>query len=908
MSWTSANGATEWYVQYDTTPRFNYYTSDTVVTHVPYVTLTGLQQKTTYYVRVCDNVGFVDTTVYCIDNRQRFITTCPGDPPACIDFTDFTSCWTTATYGTFENPDVNEGAYDMGSASPFSRHTVHTSRNEYDYRTGNALRTVPPGETASVRLGNWRTGAEAESIKYEFMVDSSVSGLLILKYAAVIQDPSHHPSQQPRFTFRVLDERGDEIDSVCYSADFVASRHLGWNTVVGRDILWKDWTTIGVDLTRLHGRRIFVKLTTYDCLMTAHFGYAYFVIKCGAKTLMSSSCGNVVENTFTAPEGFSYEWFSNDDTSTIISRQRSLHVTSAGTYSCKCSFVGAGGNVPCGFVMSTIAGTRYPYADFSYNIVDTLNCRGVRYRFYDNSVVALDSALQNRTNIACEDVVWDFGDGTRSTQRNPVHMYSTSGTYRVRMEASLSGGQCRDTAETVIHVDAPCIIYYDTIYVTICDSESYRLFDTVLRTAGVYVRDSADVVRTCYLQVSGPCPVYETVHVTICDGDSCRLFDTVLRTAGVYVRDSANVTRTCVLHVGAPCPVYDTVYVTICDGDSYSLFDTVLRTAGVYVRDSANVTRTCILHVGRHCPEHDSVYATICYGDSYQLFDTMLAAPGIYERDSDWLTRTLFLTVVMPVYASVYDTIVENQLPWTYNGHVYSGAVAGDTVVLNTVYGCDSVVSYYLHVWPNVYDTVTRSICVDDFPVEWYGETFAGPDVRTLTLRGNHGVDSLLTLVVNMLPNTYDTVCDTVHEGYLPWHYHGATFYDSAEHVQIIIRNSYGCDSIIDYSLSIIRTLFTTCQQYLYFPNVVTANGDGINDRFVVVNLIEESCYPINSLAIYNRRGKLVYLRKNITKDDEFWAPVQSEVPAGTYFFHFAGSGYKGSVQRTGVIEVLYED
>ena len=92
---------------------------------------------------------------------------------------------------------------------------------------------------------------------------------------------------------------------------------------------------------------------------------------------------------------------------------------------------------------------------------------------------------------------------------------------------------------------------------------------------------------------------------------------------------------------------------------------------------------------------------------------------------------------------------------------------------------------------------------------------------------------------------------------------------------------------------------------YLQFPTVVTANGDGINDKFIIRNLVEGQGYPYNSLAIYNRWGNLVFFKENIASEDDFWDPGKDNIPAGTYFFRFSGKGYLGNVQRTGTIEVL---
>ena len=90
---------------------------------------------------------------------------------------------------------------------------------------------------------------------------------------------------------------------------------------------------------------------------------------------------------------------------------------------------------------------------------------------------------------------------------------------------------------------------------------------------------------------------------------------------------------------------------------------------------------------------------------------------------------------------------------------------------------------------------------------------------------------------------------------------------------------------------------------FLQFPTAVTPNGDGVNDTFVIKNLIDGLGYPNNSLVIYDRWGKRVYFKENITTIDDFWDP--SNVPDGTYFWRFTGRGYLGDIQRNGSVEVI---
>ncbi len=90
---------------------------------------------------------------------------------------------------------------------------------------------------------------------------------------------------------------------------------------------------------------------------------------------------------------------------------------------------------------------------------------------------------------------------------------------------------------------------------------------------------------------------------------------------------------------------------------------------------------------------------------------------------------------------------------------------------------------------------------------------------------------------------------------------------------------------------------------FLQFPNVVTPNGDGINDRFVIQNLVNGMGYPVNALDIYNKWGTRVYHKENITRDEDFWDP--KDLPSGTYFYRFSAKGYNGNIEHNGAIEVV---
>ncbi len=92
---------------------------------------------------------------------------------------------------------------------------------------------------------------------------------------------------------------------------------------------------------------------------------------------------------------------------------------------------------------------------------------------------------------------------------------------------------------------------------------------------------------------------------------------------------------------------------------------------------------------------------------------------------------------------------------------------------------------------------------------------------------------------------------------------------------------------------------------YLQFPNLVTPNGDGVNDTWVVVNMLECGIYTINELWVFNRWGIEVYHVRNISREDDFWDPAATNSPDGSYYYRFMARSPFGTIKRNGTIEVM---
>lgn len=113
-----------------------------------------------------------------------------------------------------------------------------------------------------------------------------------------------------------------------------------------------------------------------------------------------------------------------------------------------------------------------------------------------------------------------------------------------------------------------------------------------------------------------------------------------------------------------------------------------------------------------------------------------------------------------------------------------------------------------------------------------------------------------------------------------------------------------GPDTLYTVCADTLEQTVTIVNDFLQFPNLVTPNGDGQNDRWIVVNLVEEGLYTMNEVWIYNQWGTRVFHAKNMRREEDFWDPNETNSPDGTYYYRFTARSEYGIVKHNGTIEV----
>ena len=479
----------------------------------------------TYDVRVRGKSGDLYTN---FTYKHQTLVYCPENH--CVDYLNFDSPNVLCTYGyhplksstTPNSPYEFLGYIDYGPDSEESRHTRHVDPTEVDPRTDSCLHTVPPGALASVRLGNWKKGAEAESITYTFTVDSAKQGVLIVRYAVVLENPGGHPhDQEPSFSLVVYDENNNVIDESCGQAVFSYSDGVeaGWNVTKDEKAAWKDWTTIGINLQPYNNQTIKVCFTTYDCSQSGHYGYAYFTVDCASAHLETENCGNDAKIECFAPEGFSYMWFN--EAGDVVGEDRELSVNpSRQTYTCRVSFIE---DPECFFEVSTISAPRFPVPQYTWEPVYG-ECLS-RLKFHNTShVMTKYDGDENHTQEPCNDCHWYF---ERLSTHTMTESYAWSPVYT-----------CPSQGDTIV-VHYTCYIGIDNA----CDSSRV---DTIV-VPNIIPENTEFSMTTCPespVNFGGKWFNEDTVYVGVypnfagCDSTSTLFLKVYPKPEDLYIHDS----------------------------------------------------------------------------------------------------------------------------------------------------------------------------------------------------------------------------------------------------------------------------------------------------------------------------------------------------------------------------------
>ena len=227
------------------------------------------------------------------------------------------------------------------------------------------------------------------------------------------------------------------------------------------------------------------------------------------------------------------------------------------------------------------------------------------------------------------------------------------------------------------------------------------------------------------------------------------------------------------LHLTVNHGDYVEVTVDTCGAGFYwPLADTIVSQSGTYYHYGSNAnacTDTTVLMLSLHQPAVTELTAQICAGEVYDqngfnvstAGDHYLILQTTYGCDS---VVILHLTVGGEVVTHLAASICEGE-SYNENGFEIIAPAAGVHDYSNTVArpgSCDSIVTLHLTVNHSTTGTVTAVAC-DSY--DWYGTTYTQSGDYTHTLTNANGCDSIVTLHLTVNHTTYGNItvvaCDS---------------------------------------------------------------------------------------------------------------------------------------------------
>ncbi len=232
----------------------------------------------------------------------------------------------------------------------------------------------------------------------------------------------------------------------------------------------------------------------------------------------------------------------------------------------------------------------------------------------------------------------------------------------------------------------------------------------------------------------------------------------------------------------------------------------------------------------------------ICEGTSYDFHGNLITDAGTYVDTLNSINGcdsviTLNLTVLEVLETFLTDTICDGET-LSFNGQ---DLTTGGTYLHTTTssIGCDSIVTMDLTVLPIETETVQMEICEGDV-YDFNGQMLTTSGSYQATVTGSNGCDSIVTLELTVNPVKATALDEEICEGD-QYDFHGQQIEVSGTYVDTL-STSLGCDSVVTLNLTvhpvfmeIISAVICDDQQYDFHGVAMTESGTYV-DTLTTVN------------------------------------------------------------------------
>ena len=230
---------------------------------------------------------------------------------------------------------------------------------------------------------------------------------------------------------------------------------------------------------------------------------------------------------------------------------------------------------------------------------------------------------------------------------------------------------------------------------------------------------------------------------------------------------------------------------------------------------------------------------------------------------------TLKLTVLPEIPATEEVATICYGETYTWNGKTYNTTTT-ESITLTSVNGCDSVVTLKLTVLPEIPVTEeVATICAGE-TYTWNGKTYNTTTTETITLETENGCDSVVTLILTVLPEAiteYEEI--VICESDLPYLWRGQVLSTVGTYTVVEQYEATSCDSAIH--VLDLQTYVLTLPANVATPVAVCGNVVDVTAATADIEAhIAANLYAPNATIVWE------------VQKDGAWLPVANEILKGS--------------------------
>ena len=563
------------------------------------------------------------------------------------------------------------------------------------------------------------------------------------------------------------------------------------------------------------------------------------------------------QTSISAPEGYGYIW-SNGDTT------RTIQISQSGNYSVR---------------LVSEEGYKSPWSD---TIIVVLYP-------YNAPIIAgnTDICQGSSTTITVENassILWSNGQNinslTVSPNRNRTYGFTMTDEY---------GCSYSDSVRITVHQPNQV-----NLVATICQGNTYNENGFNVDSAGTYIRNlqtiyGCDSIVTLNLSIEEP--QQTNLNVAICEGSTYSENGFNVDEAGVYIRSLQTINgcdSVITLNLIVNPVASTTLSATICEGSIYTENGFNVSEAGTHTQTLQTVNgcdSIVTLTLTVNPVASTNLSASICEGSVYAENGFNVSEAGTYTQNLQTVNGcdsivTLNLTVSNIVNNDIVAIICEGSV---YSENGFNVSEAGTyTQNLQTINGCDSIVTLTLTVNPVANTTLSATICEGSIYTE-NGFNVSEAGTHTLNLQTINGCDSIVTLTLTVNPVESTNLTAAICEG-TTYTENGFNVSEAGIYTQNL-QTVNGCDSIVTLNLTVNPVANTTLSAAICEGTTYTENGFNVSEAGTYTQNLQSvnGCDSIVTLNLTVNPTYNITIDASINEGETYEENGFSESEAGTY-------------------------